>query len=359
MDKKHNKKESEKSKENKTEVVKTPQNNTNSSPVQKDLSKDIAKYMHTFDEIRKEISTLVVGQKEVVDAMILGLLCNGHCLVEGVPGIGKTLTIRTMSKIMGCEFSRIQFTPDLLPSDIVGITAYDEKKGFYTVKGAIFSNFVLADEINRAPPKVQSALLEAMQERQVTIGKETFKLPEPFFVMATQNPVENLGTYTLPEAQVDRFLFKIIMKYPSVDEEGQILRQNMTLFKFEKFKIKPVFNQKSIMEIQDFVKEIYLDKKVEDYIVKIIDATRNPKKYGVKLGQYMEFGASPRGTIALYIASKAKALISGRGYVTPQDVKEVSHIVLRHRLTLNYEGQAEEVDVDTVIDEILSCVPIH
>jgi MoxR-like ATPase len=326
---------------------------------QKDLSKEIKEYALIFDSIRNEVGNIVVGQKDIVDAMILALICNGHCLVEGVPGIGKTLTIRAISKIMGCGYSRVQFTPDLLPSDIVGITAYDEKKGFYTVKGPIFSNFILADEINRAPPKVQSALLEAMQERQVTIGKETFILPEPFFVMATQNPVENLGTYTLPEAQVDRFLFKLIMKYPSTKDEVQILRQNMTIFSFEQFKIRSVFNPVMIKNIQNFVKQIYLDKKIEEYIVRIIDATRYPKNYGIKMAQYIEFGSSPRGTIALFIASKGKALLNGRGYVTPQDVKEVAHIILRHRINLNYEGQAEEVDVDSIVDEILSSVPIH
>ncbi|MBR9690931.1 MoxR family ATPase [Candidatus Woesearchaeota archaeon] len=316
-------------------------------------------YSVLFEAIRKEMSQIVVGQKDVVNTMILALICNGHCLVEGVPGIGKTLTIRALSKIMGCDFSRIQFTPDLLPSDIIGITAYDEKKGFYTVKGPIFANFILADEINRAPPKVQSALLEGMQERQVTIGKETFAIQRPFFVMSTQNPLENLGTYTLPEAQVDRFLFKIKMGYPNIDEEADILRKNMTIYHFDEFKIRPLLDAQKIINLQEFVKKVYLDKKVEDYIVRIVDCTRNPKKYGVKLGQYIQYGASPRGTIALYISSKAMALLNGRPYVTPHDVKEVAHITLRHRLILNYEGQAEEIDVDNIIDEILSSVPIH
>lgn len=325
----------------------------------KTMALEIKHYSQIFESIRSEIGNIVVGQKEIVDAMILALLCNGHCLVEGVPGIGKTLTIKSFSKIMGCAYSRIQFTPDLLPSDIIGITAYDEKKGFYTVKGPIFSNFVLADEINRAPPKVQSALLEAMQEKQVTIGKETFILPEPFFVMATQNPVENLGTYTLPEAQVDRFLFKLIMRYPTTKEESQILNKNMTIFSFDEFKLRAVFNPVTIKKMQNFVKQIYLDKKIEDYIVRLIDSTRYPKNYGVKMAGFIEFGASPRGTIALFIAAKGKAILNGRAYVTPQDVKEVAHIVLRHRISLNYEGQAEEIDVDAIIDEILSCVPIH
>lgn len=323
------------------------------------IQKAIQSYNLLFESLRKEIGQVVVGQKEVINTIILGICCNGHCLVEGVPGIGKTLTIKSISKIMGCAFSRIQFTPDILPSDIVGITAYDEKKGFYTIKGPIFSNFVLADEINRAPPKVQSALLEGMQERQVTIGKETFRLEDPFFVMATQNPIETLGTYTLPEAQVDRFLFKIKMGYPTIDEEADILRKNMTIFSFDDFKIKPVLDPNKIKTLQNLVKMIYLDKKVEDYIVRIIDCTRNPKKYNISLGKYIQYGASPRGTIALFIASKSKALLSGREYVTPHDVKEIAHITLRHRIILNYEGQAEDIDVDTIIDEILSSVSIH
>ncbi|MBR9676839.1 MoxR family ATPase [Candidatus Woesearchaeota archaeon] len=312
-----------------------------------------------FNDIRKELATIVVGQREVVDTMILALLCNGHCLVEGVPGIGKTLLIRAFSKILGCEYSRIQFTPDLLPSDIIGITAYDEKQGFYVVKGPIFANFILADEINRAPPKVQSALLEGMQEHQVTIGKQNFKLPKPFFVMATQNPLESLGTYTLPEAQIDRFLFKLKMGYPQIGEEAEILNKNMTIFNFDDYKLAAILDPHRINSMQTFVKNIYLDKKVEDYIVRLIECTRNSKKYDIKLGEYIQYGSSPRGTISLFIASKANALLNGREYVTPHDVKEIAHVTLRHRIILNYEGQAEEVDVDTIIDEILSKVPIH
>ncbi|MBR9676416.1 MoxR family ATPase [Candidatus Woesearchaeota archaeon] len=289
----------------------------------------------------------------------MAMVCNGHVLVEGVPGIGKTLLVRALSKIMHLDYSRIQFTPDLLPTDIIGITAYDETKGFYVVKGPIFTNFILADEINRAPPKVQSALLEAMQEYQTTIGKETFKLPVPFFVMATQNPLESLGTYTLPEAQIDRFLFKLKMTYPTISEEAQILEKNMTIFKFEDFKLTPVLNAELINKLQELVKKIYLDKKVEEYIVRIIDCTRNPLKYSVNLGKYIQYGSSPRATIALYIASKANALLNGRTYVTPHDIKEIAHITLRHRIILNYEGLAEEIDIDTIIDEVLAQVPIN
>ena len=324
-----------------------------------DILLKIQEYLILFDQVRKEMSNIVVGQKEVIDTIILALACSGHCLVEGVPGIGKTLTIKALSKIMGCKDSRIQFTPDLLPSDIIGINVYDEKQGFYTLKGPIFSNFVLADEINRAPPKVQSALLEGMQENQVTIGKQTYPIDAPFFVMATQNPVENLGTYALPEAQIDRFLFKIKMDYPSISEEAEILEKNMSIFKFDDFKLKSVLSPEKIVLLQKFVKKIYLDKKVEDYIVRVIDYTRNPTKYGVSLGKYIQYGASPRGTIALFISAKAKALLNGRDYVTPHDVKEVAHITLRHRLILNYEGQAEEINPDNVIDEILSNVRIH
>jgi MoxR-like ATPase len=300
----------------------------------------------------------VVGQKEVMDDVLEAVLSHGHCLVEGIPGIAKTLLLRTISVVTGCQFNRIQFTPDLLPTDIIGVTAYDSKKGFYTVKGPIFANFVLGDEINRAPPKVQSALLESMQEKQVTIGKVSFPLPHPFFVMATQNPIEQMGTYPLPEAQIDRFLYKIIMKYPSMEEEEKIMTQNITLRKFEEFKLTPILNPEDIVRLQSDVKAIYLDPKVEKYIVRLVDATRDPKKYNLELGKYIEFGSSPRATIALYIASKAHALLSGKNYVTPQDVKTVAPNIFRHRIILNYEGQAENVKNEDIIQELLSKVPV-
>jgi MoxR-like ATPase len=318
----------------------------------------IVYYGKQFQRIKNEMKKVVVGQENVVDSLIEGLLANGHLLVEGIPGVGKTLIIRTLAKITGCQFSRIQFTPDLLPTDIVGITTYEEGKGFFTVKGPIFSNFVLADEINRSPPKVQSALLESMQERQATIGKETFQLPAPFFVMATQNPVEQLGTYKLPEAQVDRFLFKVMMHYPTPEQEIQILKKNITIHEFTDFDIEPVLNPMDIMEAQHFVKEIYLNSKIEGYIVRVVEATRDPKKYNLERGKYIGYGSSPRSSIAMYIASKAHALVKGRGYVTPQDVKEVAHNVLRHRILLNFEGEAEEVTTEEIIDEILKKVPI-
>ncbi len=323
-----------------------------------EFKRQIAYYGKQFQRIKAEMKKLIVGQDAIVDSLIEALLANGHVLVEGIPGVGKTLIIRTLAKITGCQFSRIQFTPDLLPTDIVGITTYEEGKGFFTVKGPIFSNFVLADEINRSPPKVQSALLESMQERQATIGKETFQLPAPFFVMATQNPIEQLGTYKLPEAQVDRFLFKLLMTYPTPDEEIQILKHNITIHDFNEFELESVLTASDILDAQRFVKEIYLNRKIERYIVRVVEATRDPKKYSIEFGKYIGFGASPRSSIAMYIAAKAHALVNGRGYVTPQDVKEVAYNVLRHRVLLNFEGEAEEIKPEQVIKEILEKVPI-
>jgi MoxR-like ATPase len=315
-------------------------------------------YVDQFARVRKEMRKVVVGQDHVVDALMEALIANGHVLVEGIPGVGKTLVIRTLAKITGCQFSRIQFTPDLLPTDIVGITTYEEGKGFFTVKGPVFSNFVLADEINRSPPKVQSALLESMQEHQATIGKETFQLPSPFFVMATQNPVEQLGTYKLPEAQVDRFLYKIIIGYPAFEDEVRILTQNITTRDFADYDLQPVLSQIDITDAQKFVKKIYANPKIERYIVRIVDATRNPAKYGLTTAKFIGYGASPRAGIALHIASKARALLYGRGYVIPDDVKEVAHNVLRHRIMLNFEGEAEEIKTEAVVKEILDKVPI-
>jgi len=324
----------------------------------KELEGVVRQYQKQFADIKAELGKIIVGQSDIIDAMILALVCNGHVLVEGVPGIAKTLTVKTLANVTNSQFSRIQFTPDLLPTDIIGITTYEEGRGFYSVKGPVFANFVLADEINRAPPKVQSALLEAMQERQVTIGKESFSLPNPFFVMATQNPIESLGTYKLPEAQIDRFLFKLQMKYPSAEEELKIMHQNSTLKKFEDFNLKTVFTTDQILMAQQDVKKIYLDKKVEKYIVSIVEATRNPEKYNLTTGKYIEYGTSPRSTIALYIASKAYALLSGKSFVTPMHVKAVAHNILRHRILLNYEGQADETSTDKIIDEILRRVPV-
>jgi MoxR-like ATPase len=326
--------------------------------VHRDFAREVQSYQALFAKVRLELKKVVVGQEQIVNNLLEALVANGHVLVEGLPGIAKTLTVRSLARVTGCDFKRIQFTPDLLPTDIVGITTYQEGKGFYTMKGPIFANFVLADEINRAPPKVQSALLESMQEKQVTIGTQTFPLPQPFFVMATQNPLEQLGTYPLPEAQVDRFLFKILMGYLSPEDEIQVMHQNMTLRKFEDFNLQPILTPEIILKAQKDVQDIYLDPKVEKYIVRIIDASRHPDKFGIERGKYVSIGGSPRSTISLFIASKARALVAGRTYVTPQDVKEKARDVLRHRIILNYEGQAEDISTDAVIDEILQKVPV-
>lgn len=325
---------------------------------EKELAEKIIKNQKILNNTKKEISNIVVGQEKVINGFLRALLANGNVLVEGVPGIAKTLIVRALSTVMGCDFSRIQFTPDLLPTDIIGITAYEKERGFYVLKGPIFNNFILADEINRAPPKVQSALLECMQEKQSTIGKETFPMPMPFFVLATQNPLEQLGVYPLPEAQIDRFLFKLNIGYPNMKEEQLILNQNITTNKFENFKLKPIMSPEMILELQDDVKKIYLDKKIESYIIQIVDATRNPDKYKVKLGNYIEWGASPRASIGLFIASKAEALIQGKTFVTPQYVKEIAHDVLRHRIILSYEAESENIKVEDVISEILAKVPV-
>ncbi|MFH0978260.1 MAG: MoxR family ATPase [Candidatus Woesearchaeota archaeon] len=327
-------------------------------PVDRELSKKVEEYSKIFTLAKSEIAKSVVGQEKAVNCMLKALIANGHVLLEGVPGIAKTLLVRTIARVMKCSFSRIQFTPDLLPTDIVGITAFEKDKGFYVVKGPIFANFVLADEINRAPPKVQSALLECMAERQATIGKESFLLDPPFFVLATQNPIESLGTYPLPEAQLDRFLFKLQLLYPTVEEEQRVLTNNITTRKFEDIVIEPVLDGPILMDIQEAVRQVYVDEKVEKYIVRIIDATRNPDKYKLNLGKFIEWGASPRGSIGLHIAGRAEAMLNGKLFVTPQDIKEVASDVLRHRIIVNYEGQAEAVKPDDIVKEILSKVPV-
>ncbi len=320
---------------------------------------EVKVYQEKLSQIRSEISKLVIGQSKTVNSLLRGLLCDGHVLLEGVPGVAKTTIIKTFATIAGCSQKRIQFTADLLPADITGITAYNEKtKEFYIVKGPVFANFLMADEINRATPKVQSALLEAMQERQVTIGRETFKLQLPFFVMATSNPLESEGIYTLPEAQIDRFLFKILVDYPTLEDERQVLKKNITIHKFEEFGIRPILNPEEIIKLQNFVKNIYCSEKVEDYILHLVDATRNSHKYKLNLGKFIETGCSPRATIALYIASKAEALLNGDNYVTPQHVKNIAHDSLRHRIILNYEGEAENISKDDIITELLAKIPI-
>jgi len=311
-----------------------------------------------LDAIKKEIAKVVVGQDAVVEAVLRAILADGHILIEGVPGIAKTLLIRSMAHTLGCSFSRIQFTVDLLPADITGLTIYTPEKGFETIKGPIFANFIIADEINRASPKTQSALLEAMQEKQVTLGRDTFRLNSPFFVMANNNPLESSGTYKLPEAQIDRFLFKLKMDYPGMEEEEKIIDQNITIHKFEDFNLKKILSADKIIKLQKLTKEIKSTPQIKKYIVRIVDCTRNPKKYNIRLGKYIDYGGSPRAAISLHIAAKADAVLRGQNSVTPQNVKNVAYDVLRHRILLNYEGQAENIDSDDIISEILSKVKV-
>ena len=307
--------------------------------------------------LRSEISKAVVGQKYLVDRLIEGMLANGHILLEGVPGLAKTLAVKTLAQTMDAKFNRIQFTPDLLPSDIIGTLIFNQQSGkFVTQKGPIFANLILADEINRAPAKVQSALLEAMQERQVTIGGETFKLPEPFLVLATQNPIDQEGTYQLPEAQVDRFMFKLKIGYPTKPEEREILDlMGKTL---SEISINTIVSPQQLLDSRRIVDEIYLDDKIKDYIVSIVFATREPKNYGLDLENMIQFGASPRATIALALAAKAHAFMQARGYVVPQDVKDIAADVLRHRIIVSYEAEAEGISSEEIIDKVLATVAV-
>lgn len=300
---------------------------------------------------------IIVGQKHLVESLLIGLLSDGHVLLEGVPGLAKTLAIKTLASLIDAKYSRIQFTPDLLPADVVGTMVYSQKdESFQVKKGPIFANFVLADEINRAPAKVQSALLEAMQERQVTIGKETFLLPEPFLVLATQNPIEQEGTYPLPEAQVDRFMLKVIIDYPKQEEEKLIIRQNIN---GEKFNVKPILKAEEIIEARKVVRQVYLDEKIERYIVDIVFATRYPEKYDLKeLKDMIGFGGSPRASINLALAARTYAFIKRRGYVIPEDVRAVAHDVLRHRIGLTYESEASNVTSDEIVSKILNKVEV-
>jgi MoxR-like ATPase len=309
------------------------------------------------DTLTTEVSKVIVGQKQMVDRLLIGLLCNGHILLEGVPGLAKTLTIKSLASAISAKFQRIQFTPDLLPADLVGTMIYNQKDGkFFTRRGPIFANFILADEINRAPAKVQSALLEAMQERQVTIGEETFKLDEPFLVLATQNPIEQEGTYPLPEAQVDRFMLKVKIGYPSREDELAIMRQNVMGSQGE---ISPVVSTKDILSARAALKNVYMDEKIERYILDIVFATREPAKFKLeKIAPMISYGASPRASINLALASKAHAFIKRRGYVIPEDVRAISLDVLRHRVAVTYEAEAEELTSETVVQEILNHIEV-
>ncbi|MFC1741957.1 AAA family ATPase [Nanoarchaeota archaeon] len=322
----------------------------------KKLTKQAEGFSKELDKVVTEVGKVIVGQEDVVKRLVIALIADGHILLEGVPGLAKTMMIRTLSDTMHAKFCRIQFTPDLLPADIVGTKIYDHKKGsFYTKKGPIFANFVLADEINRAPPKVQSALLEAMQEKQVTIHGETYPLVRPFLVMATQNPIETEGTYKLPEAQVDRFMFKLIIKYPHKGHEKQII-QRMT--RGISYATKKVLSPDKIKKLQAFCTQVYADEKIEEYVAHIVDATRHPQDYKLDIDGHIEYGASPRASIWLILAGKAHALMNGRGYVTPEDIQEVAYDVLRHRILLSYEAEAEDITPEEIIEKVLAKVKV-
>ncbi len=303
------------------------------------------------------MNQVIVGQKHLVESLLIGLLSDGHILLEGVPGLAKTMAIKTLAQLVDAKFSRIQFTPDLLPADVIGTMIYSQKdEKFVVEQGPVFANFVLADEINRAPAKVQSALLEAMQERQVTIGKTTFQLPKPFLVLATQNPIEQEGTYPLPEAQVDRFMLKVVIDYPKLEEEKLIIRQQI---KGEQQSVRPVISTEEILKAREVVRQVYLDEKIEQYIADIVFCTRYPDKYGLKeIKDYIEFGGSPRASINLALAARAFAFIKRRGYVIPEDVRSVAHDVLRHRIGLTYEAEANDVTSEEIVSKIVNKVEV-
>jgi len=328
--------------------------NTGLTVINEKVSQESAFIAGLVAEIRK----VIVGQDYLVNRLLVGLLANGHILVEGVPGLAKTLSVKTLSQTIKTKFQRIQFTPDLLPADLIGTLVYNPKDGtFFTKKGPIFANIILADEINRAPAKVQSALLEAMQERQVTIGENTYVLDNPFLVMATQNPIEQEGTYPLPEAQIDRFMLKINLTYPSIEEEHKILKTMSVTDK--KFNVESIISPADIVRVRNVVDQIYMDEKIEKYILDIVFATRDPKKYNLsELSALIQYGASPRATIYLTLASKAYAFTQGRGYVTPQDIKSIGPDILRHRIIVSYEAEAEEMDSDDIIKKVFEGVEV-
>jgi MoxR-like ATPase len=322
------------------------------------LNEKISQAGQFTDKLREEIGHVIIGQSHMLDRLLIGLLSNGHVLLEGVPGLAKTLTIKSLSQAIQAKFSRIQFTPDLLPADVIGTLIYNQQRNEFVVrKGPIFANFILADEINRAPAKVQSALLEAMQERQVTIGDTTYKMDEPFLVLATQNPLEQEGTYPLPEAQVDRFIMKVVVDYPKMHEEQMIIRQNVQGMGFPT--VKPVVTINEVSNARDLARQIYMDEKIEQYILDIVFATRSPDKYKLeKLKPLISYGGSPRASINLALAAKAQAFLNKRGFVIPEDVRSISKDVLRHRIGLTYEAEAENVLVEDVVDEILKQINV-
>lgn len=323
----------------------------------RELNERIERQSSFVTNLTAGMDQIIVGQKHLVESLLIGLLSDGHVLLEGVPGLAKTLAIKTLASLIDAQYSRVQFTPDLLPADVIGTMVYSQKDETFQVKrGPVFANFVLADEINRAPAKVQSALLEAMQERQVTIGKETFKLPEPFLVLATQNPIEQEGTYPLPEAQVDRFMLKVVIDYPKLEEEKLIIRQNIN---GDKLNVKPILKADEIIEARKVVRQVYLDEKIEKYIVDIVFATRYPEKYDLKeLKDMIGFGGSPRASINLALAARSYAFIKRRGYVIPEDVRAVAHDVLRHRIGLTYEAEASNMTSDEIVSKILNKVEV-
>jgi MoxR-like ATPase len=322
------------------------------------LNEKISHAGQFVDRLREEIGHVIVGQTHMLDRLLIGLLSNGHVLLEGVPGLAKTLTIKSLAQAIHAKFSRIQFTPDLLPADVIGTMIYNQQKSEFMVrKGPIFANFILADEINRAPAKVQSALLEAMQERQVTIGDTTYKLDEPFLVLATQNPLEHEGTYPLPEAQVDRFIMKVIVDYPKMHEEQMIIRQNVEGLTLPA--IKQVVSVVEILNSRELVRQVYMDEKIEQYILDIVFATRRPDQYKLdKLKPLISYGASPRGSINLALAGKAQAFLNKRGFVIPEDIRSICKDVLRHRMGLTYEAEAENVNVENVIDDVMKQINV-
>ena len=323
----------------------------------RELNERIERQSSFVTNLTAGMDQIIVGQKHLVESLLIGLLSDGHVLLEGVPGLAKTLAIKTLASLIDAQYSRVQFTPDLLPADVIGTMVYSQKdETFQVKKGPVFANFVLADEINRAPAKVQSALLEAMQERQVTIGTETFPLPEPFLVLATQNPIEQEGTYPLPEARVDRFMLKVVIDYPKMEEEKMIIRQNIN---GDKFNVKPILKAQEIIEARKVVRQVYLDEKIERYIVDIVFATRYPEKYDLKeLKDMIGFGGSPRASINLALAARTYAFIKRRGYVIPEDVRAVAHDVLRHRIGLTYEAEASNLTSDEIISKILNKVEV-
>ena len=323
----------------------------------RELNERIERQSAFVTNLTTGMDQVIVGQKHLVESLLIGLLADGHVLLEGVPGLAKTLAIKTLASLIDAQYSRIQFTPDLLPADVIGTMVYSQKdETFQVKKGPVFANFVLADEINRAPAKVQSALLEAMQERQVTIGNETFGLPKPFLVLATQNPIEQEGTYPLPEAQVDRFMLKVVIDYPKLEEEKLIIRQNIN---GDKFEVKPILKADEIIEARKVVRQVYLDEKIEKYIVDIVFATRYPEKYDLKeLKDMIGFGGSPRASINLALAARSYAFIKRRGYVIPEDVRAVAHDVLRHRIGLTYEAEASNMTSDEIVSKILNKVEV-